>query len=332
MTTKLPISSAVSGDTTDFNPPAPTPEELEESIARWGLVTAPTAASRTEANPLRPGQARRVKKILAGLGTPGDYARGLMQREVPPEWYRDLREISPKTDASSYLVFAWKEPPLQPQRGRWCLYEAIPDPLISVERRMELSSAPFWKRPKGERGAQAQQVSAYQWEMYRRDRVDVRPFWCLQGSEGGTPLHHSAIEKRYLRMMGKPSDPFAVGVLPFAPWDGRVRHQVLLRDRLSRLGGSVERMRGTGTSEAQIAANEAAEKEYRRVFWDWFTAKLGPATELYAYILKHESPDRPRQTREEHIAANEAREIFIETGRMPDPIEYRNRKLVVAAS
>ena len=328
----LPTSLAVEGDQTDFHAPPLTPEALDATVARWGLVAAPTFQEQKNPSRLKPGQARRVKRLLSNLGTPGDFARALMQKTPPKEWERSLREISPVSESASYLIFAWKEPPLQPERGRWCLYEAIPDALIGVERRMELSSAPYWVLPKGDRHAQAMLVSAYQWEMYHRFRVDVRPFWCLQGTEGGTPLHHSAIEKRYLRMMQKPADPLAVGDLPHAPWDGRSRAQVLERDRLNKLGGSVERLRGTGTVESVRSAQEAAEKEYRRVFWDWFSEKMGPSTELFTYILKHENTDRPVQSREENIAANEAREIFIETGRMPDASEYRSRKLIVAGS
>lgn len=326
-------SRSVDGDQTDFaqSPVSGVVPEavLEDSIERWGLSAVPTMAARKKAG-LKPGQQRRVNRLLASLGTPGDFARALMAKEPPKEWVASLREISPVSETTSYLVFAWKEPPFQPERGRWCLYEAIPDALVTVERRLELSSAPFWTLPKGSRHAQALIVSAFQWEMYRAHRVDVRPFWCLQGTEGGTALHHAAIEKRYLRMMRKPAEPLAVGDLPFAPWDGRSRAAVVGRDRLNRLGGSVDRMRASGTAAGMRAATEAAEKEYRRVFWDWMSEKLGPATELYAYILKHESPDRPRQTHEEHIAANEAREVFIETGRVPDPAEYRSRSLVIA--
>ncbi len=272
----------------------------------------------------------RVGKMVESLGTPGDYAKALMKKSPPKEWEASLREISPVTETASHLVFAWKGPPLDVKSGRWCLYEAIPDALISVERRMELETAPYWRLPPSERHGQALVVSAYQWQMYRRYRLDVRPFWCLQGSEGGTPFHYDATEKRFLRMMGKPDTPPELGALPYTGWDSRVRDAVLARDRLAKLGGSVERMRGTATTAALLSARDEREKDYRRAFWDHFTARMGPTTELYAWILKHEPPDRKRQTEAEHRAASDAREIFIETGRVPDPIEYRKRRIAVA--
>lgn len=332
----VPASPAPEGadHTISSAPPVASPEALARAREVFGLDAAPTYAERQAtkgiAKDLKPEARRRVAKLVRGHPTPLDFVRKLMGNVPPENWERDLRDISPESTASSFLVFAWKEPPFEPARGRWCLYEAIPAALITTERRLELERPPFWELPKGEREGQALMVSAYQWAMYHQHRLDVRPFWCLQGSEGGTPLHHTPIERRYLRMMGKPSKPLPVGDLPYAPWDGRTRRAVLERDRLAKLGGSVDRLRGTGTSEAQRLAREGAEREYRRVFWDWFGEKLAPQTELYAYVLKHEQPDRIRQSAEDAIAANEARDHFIETGMVPDPVQYRNRRLLIA--
>lgn len=333
MTDHSPLADAplAPGDTTDLRPASP--EALQRAREVFGLDAVPTWAEqqRVKVNPqLKPEAKRRVRKLVTGLGTPLDFVRGLMRKTPPREWEDALRALSPKSETTSYLLFAWKEPPLAPERGRWCLYEAIPNALITVERRLELEGAPFWERPLAERQAHATIVSAYQWEMYRLYRVDVRPFWCIQGSEGGTPFHHSAIEKKYLTMMGKPAHPLPLGDLSFAPWDARVEKAVRERDRLVKLGGSVDRLRQSGGAEVMRMETEAAEREYRRIFWDWFGEKLGPQTELYAFVLKHEQPDRIRQTREDAIAASEARDRFIETGRVPDPIEYRRRKLVIA--
>jgi hypothetical protein len=75
----------------------------------------------------------------------------------------------------------------------------------------------------------------------------------------------------------------------------------------------------------------AQEREYRRVFWDWFSEKLGPQTELLRYCVGHEDADRTmrQQTREEAIAANEAKDFFIEHGRVPDPWQYRKKSIAV---
>lgn len=333
VTKRIRKGLAAKGDTSD----AVSPDALAKAKATFGLDVAPTFRMQQEQEQaVAQGfkdrmHAKRVHRIVDGLGTPGDVERNAMRKSPPAEWLRDLREISPESTAHSFLVFRWCAPPLEPDRNRWCLYEAIPNALITAERRMELSGPPYWELPKKERGAQAQIVSAYQWLMYHEHRLDVRPFWCLQGTEGGTPLHLSAVERRFLRMMRKPDAALHVGALPYAGWDVRVREAVIGRDRLVRLG-SVGAMRETGTPEAMRAAQVEQEKAYRRAFWDWFADRLGPTTELYAYILKHEDPDRVRQTSEDAIAAAEAKEVFVETGRLPDPIEYRSRRLLVAST
>lgn len=321
MSNPVPSAPEQQATTTD-------PLDLAMHREKWGLDAAPTHAARVKAKRVKQ---ERVATIKQSFGTPLDVARGLMARPVPPEWERDLREISPKSEHSSYLIFAYKAPPFAMQDGRWCLYEAIPDALISVERRMELAGAPFWELPKDQRAGQASIVSAYQWAMYRDHRVDVRPFWCLQGSEGGTPFHISRLEQRYLRMMGKPSEPLPLGALPFAPWDARAKRQILERDRLVKFGGSIERMKASGTTAAVSAELDAQEKAYRRAFWDWFSEKLGPQTELLRYCVEQEDSDRVmrQQTREEAIAANEAKDYFIEHGRVPDPWQYRAKKILV---
>ena len=289
---------------------------LSRARRLFGLDAVPTAARRREA--LR-AKRSKTKAILDAVGTPGDVARALMAKPVPPEWERELREISPIRDGHSHLVFAWKEPPGEPDRARWCLYEAFPEPLVGTERLMHLQSAPYWTLPtKDERHAQAQIVSAYQWEMYRRYRVDVRPFWCLQGTEGGTPFHLDNIEVRYLRMMGLPDYPLPMGALPYAPWDNRAKQRVLERDRLYRLGQ---------LAASTTAEKAAAEKVFRQRFFDWFSETMGPQSELFAWCSKHEDADRvyARQTREEAMAAADARDVFIETGRLPDPSDYTQR-------
>lgn len=295
-------------------------DALSPARKRWGLDAAPTAARHREAVTAK---AVKLKTILETIGTPLDVARGLMAKTPPPEWERDLREISPVSPAHSHLVLAWKEPPGAPDNGRWCIYEATPAPLVGTERLMELQKPPYWTlATKEERYAHAQIVSAYQWEMYRRFRVDVRPFWCLQGSEGGTPFHLSNIEKRYLRMMGLPDDPLPMAALPFTAWDTRVKARLLERDRLYRLGGAIDRLKGESVVE-----RDEAEKTFRRRFFDWFSETMRPQSELMEWISRHEDADRTyeRQTREDAMAAADARDVFIETGRLPDPRDYKQR-------
>ena len=311
--------------------PVPTAEEvgaLSEHRKRWGLDAVPVYARPVEQ---KEAQVKKIASIKQSFGTPLDVVRGLMAKRPPQDWVDDLASISPKSEVSSYLTLAWKAPPFAMDEGRWTIYECIPDRLIGAERRMDLAGTPFWELPRDQRAGQAQIVSAFQWEMYRLHRVDVRPFWCLQGSEGGTPFHIDRVEQRFLRMMGKPSEPLPLGALPYAPWDARSRKAVLERDRLVKFGGSIAKMKASGTTAAVSAELDAQEKAYRRAYWDWAGEKFGPQTELLAYCMKQEDADRvmTRQTREEAIAAAEAKDYFIETGRIPDPHQFKKRTISV---
>ena len=302
------------------------------SLVRGGLGVA-------ESRERRKTRETTVRKVRAETGTPGDYVRSLMAKPVPEEWERDLREISPVSDATSFLVFSWKKSPMDiaGDDARWCLYEAIPSPLITPERRAELAAAPFWDkrvyRNKGAMEAQATQVSAYQWVMYHDHQLDVRPFWCLQGNAGGTALSHSSLERRYLTLMKKSPDPDIVGALPYAPWDARVKRAVLERDRVYKMG-SLAAVKASGDPVLMALAKQQAEKDFRRAFWDYADENARPNGDLLEYILRHEghNPNRTRQTREESEAANEARDIFIETGRVPSPLEFKHRKETFAVS
>lgn len=324
----LDVSRAVDGDGTDVVPP-PVPDALQ--IVQAAHVLKDTRAERK-------ARASVIRQVRAETGTPEHYARSLMAKPVPEDWERDLREISPVSDAISSLVFSWKKSPLdiEGKDARWCLYEAIPDALIDLERRIELQSAPFWDkrvyRTKGAMQAQATVVSAYQWVMYHDHRVDVRPFWCLQGKAGGTPLAFTRMEKRYLTLMGKPSEPDAVGAFPYAPWDARARRAVLERDRVVKLG--LASVKQSGDPVLMALAKQQAEKDFRRAFWDYTAENLRPNADLLEYILRHEghNPSRRQQTKEESEAAHEAREIFIETGRVPSEYEFKHRQQTFAVS
>lgn len=311
--------------------PASPKYEVPEALASASSIASTVGGTMSY---LKRRKAQRVKKIQQSIGTPGDHARMCLSVPHPVEWELALREISPVSEAHSFLIFLWKQPPLENDKGRWCLYEAIPEPLIEPGRLAELRSAPYWILPTpGERQAQAAVVSATQWEVYRERKLDVRPLWCLQGSEGGTPLTYTSLEERYLRLMGKPDRPPYLGDLPFTGWDNRVKRAVLVRDRLAKLG-SVAALRHSGNAAVMKADQEAAEKEYRRVFWDTTAERMGPATELFAHLLKRGDMDGKweRQTAEDAAAAANAREHFIEYGSIPDALHYKRRRLVVAQS
>jgi hypothetical protein len=312
------VSLAVAGDQTDFAP-TPTAEVLEDARKRWGLDAAPTATHHKKQEQRELRRALEEQAIVLH-GTPLDYARSLMHRDIPQPWLDALRAISPKTDATAWLELAWKQPPGQPAKARLVIYECVPDHLIPTGMRMMLSDTPYWEKPKEQRKGRESFVSAYQWEMYRLHRVWARPFWCLQGDTGGTPMQYTELEQKMLRLAQQPTTPPGLGALKFAPWDGRVEYALRQRDRLRKVNGSLDRLRAEGGDPAVIQAElDMAEKEFRRALFKWWGEQMAEASEFLAwYESKCESDHTLRRaSRAEFLASERLEESYIEHGVIP---------------
>lgn len=309
------------------------PDDLGAARKRWGLDDAPTAhelARRERAEQYVVQQAiakQKREKAIALYGTPLDYARYLMAEPMPKEWREAIRRISPKSDQTAWLELAWKQPPGKPEKRRLVVYECLPDAHIPTEMRMLLGGTPYWEMPKDQRHGRERFVSAYQWEMYRTERVWARPYWCIQGDAGGTPLAYSELEQDLLRLEGQPTDPPALGALAFAPWDGRVEYALRQRDRLWKFGGDIERMRRENADPAKVQAEyEANKKEFRKRFLAWWGDKLQEQTEFLAwYETKCEADHTLRRaTKAEMLAASRLEEEFIEHGTIPTVRPWEN--------
>lgn len=303
-----------------------TPEQIAAARVRWGLDVAPPVRMRP-ADDVPDAVKRRASRIVNAAGTPQDVVRALIDLPIPAEWEREVAEMSPKSESHSYLRLFWREPLFSPDRRRLVLHECVPNHLIGDEHRMFLADKPYWELPREERTGRAKLVSAFQWEMYRREGISVTPFWCLQGSDGGTPMAYADIERRWLRAMKQPDTPPGLGELPFAPWDNRVRRAVERRDRLRTFGGRVSELRKRGNADYLRAESEAMEKEYRREFFRWFSDTMQEQADVWRWYTSHTEVTHriPQQTRAEWLAAADAEERFIETGTVPDPVQYANR-------
>lgn len=315
---------AIAGDTTDVV--KATPEELAAARARWGLDAAPTAATRakleTEALAQAAAEVRHAKRAekVRLYGTPLDYARSLINRPMPKEWKEGIRRFSPKVEGLAYLDIFWKQPPDEPEKLRAVIYEMVPAHDIPSGIRLLLEDTPYWELPKEKRAGREKMVSPFQWEMYRTRRVWARPFWCIQGDTGGTPLTYSELEQDLLRLKGQPTDPPHLGALPFAPYDARVERALAKRDRLWKFHGNIERLRRENADPAKVAAEyEAAKREFRKQFFAWWGEQLQEQTEFLAWYESKCEADRTlrRATRAEMVAASRLEESFVEHGFIP---------------
>lgn len=315
---------AIHGDTTDVV--TATPEELAAARERWGLDAAPTAArqKQMEAETLAQAKAAAVGQKRAThvklYGKEIDYVRSLINRPMPKEWKQGIRRYSPKTDQTAYLDIYWKQPPGEPDKLRAVIYEMVPAKDIPSGMRLMLEDTPWWELPAERKVGRQRMVSAFQWEMYRRERVWARPFWCIQGDNGGTPLVYTELEQDMLRLKGQPTMPPHLGALSFAPYDARVEQALAKRDRLYKAQGNIERMRKDNADPAKVAAEyESMKREFRKQFYDWWGEQLQEQTEFLAwYETKCEADHTLRRaSRAEMLAAARMEEEFVEHGRMP---------------
>ena len=258
-----------------------------------------------------------VPRIM-GKATPLDVVRGIeASHPVPADWEHRLRLMSPISDNVAWLTFGWLD-----WAKRWMLYECIPEKLIPAEKAHQLGGTPYWEMPKSVQMGRRQMVSAYQWEMYRRHRVWARPFWCLQGTEGGTPAKYSELETAILKAMGEPTDPPAGGDLPFAPFDGRAEKQLRARDRVWRMGLSLERLRMMGDSAQLKRETAEAEEQFRRTFLQWFKGVMEPGADFLAWYTRKTEADMVMRKAErgEVDAAAQLEESYIQHGVVPDAV------------
>jgi|SRR5215467_356665 len=237
----------------------------------------------------------------------------VMTREVPAEWDDELRRISPRSSAHSYLQFRWLA-------ERWVLYQMQPAWAIPHGLRRMLEDMPPRLMPAGRAFARSLFVDDWAHEVYRTERVFPRPFWVIQGHGGGVPAGYSEAETDILKALGEPTEPPPVGALCYAPFDGRVVEQILMRDKLlqahMQLDALIQEGKLLSTYRDELLA---AAEGYRRTFLDWFKTMLAPSVEFLTWYTRRSESDRELRTatRAEMRAARECEDTFMETGYAP---------------
>lgn len=229
-------------------------------------------------------------------------------RDVPPDWERRLREISPISEQHSWLAFRWFD-----EAQRWMLYECVPIRFVVDNELIADLAGPD---PDSEEGKNIL-VSRYQQEMFRKHRVHARPCWVIQGTNGG---HHAAYDRATQQdhlAMGLPTEPPKPGALPYADFDERVVRQLVEMSKLVRFKndfGEFKRRFGTVEGQKREAAN--ALKAARERYVHWINSQFSEGDEHFVDAYrKGELDDAPR-TDDDFVRKNEeSDQRFIETGR-----------------
>lgn len=265
-----------------------------------------------------------VPQRLVATETPLDIVRGIAAKHPwPAEWEERLRAISPISEDHSWLLGAWFH-----KAARWVLYEMLPYKAVPEGKRLQLGGTPYWEMPKHLRAGRKQAVTAFQWEMYRKHKCWARPFWVIQGNDGGTPAEFSEIEQAILQAQGKDTEPPEPGALPYAPWDTRVERQLQARDRLMKVRYRLASLQASADNDGLKAEAVLAEEEFRKTFWAWWKETMEPQADFWAwYTSKEESQHLPglrRATVAEQKVAENLEETYLTTGAVPEVLPWDN--------
>lgn len=158
-------------------------------------------------------------------------------------WQADIETVVPRTDRVPWLLLCW-EPglPYEPV-GRWELREVIPrsamdwlpDGVLDALQGPNPRTVGVWHT--GDDGIKRwisdSLVSLAQWTVYQQTGCYSSRWWIIQGMTGGHRLKWGPVERAFWKMQGKAEVELpAPGALPYAPYDERVKAQIVRADRM----------------------------------------------------------------------------------------------------
>lgn len=261
--------------------------------------------------------------------------RKIVHRDVPKEWSDRLAELSPPTNKFSWLKLIWE--PGYPWEivERYMIYQMVPRhgiPLGFLEQ-LEHALPPSqmgnyydkhmeWVDERGvsRRGQFVRNpdciITERAWHLYRETRCWGRPFWVIQGNEGGHKRWFSPNEKKFLKMAGLPIDSPPPGDLPYADFDERVMKRLEEWDLLRGQHGTLRRSK-TLLHGAYSSRYEADERRFREAFVKWLAdqvTELDPEG-ITKSLMKMDSPRVDMDDAKLQRMQEQAEQNFIEHGR-----------------
>lgn len=211
-------------------------------------------------------------------------------REVLAQWQADLETVVPRTDRVPWLKIAWQPGIEYEPVGRWMLYEMVPNLEWVPEGIVECLDGPnprtvgVWHI--GEDGVKRwisdSLVSLLQWTLYHETGCYPMAWWVIQGDHGGHKLAWGVVERQMWEQAGRTVvDLPTPGALPYAPYDGRVREQVIRADRMRQWRGSLawdERAKTKEGAAKHVARHrEGLKREYNRTMLAWLDDQVAGA-------------------------------------------------------
>lgn len=256
----------------------------------------------------------------------------LFQRVVPEEWEKELAELdAPPNDRFPYLKLVY-EPgyPWEPVE-RYMIYWMTPSRLMTEGLMGAIKEQLEDPHPPSKHGNYYDTVketfirnpdcliTERAWNMWQETHCWGRPYWVIQGEQGGHKRFFTTIEKQLLRMAHLPSEPPAPGDLPYAEWDDRVKARL---GKLNMLHGEHgERRRAAALAKGHTVTEEREREqqiELRKQVIAFLAEQVAEiAPDAHEALLKIDA-GRVQRTKAEQIQIErtyeEAENDFIQTG------------------
>lgn len=239
-----------------------------------------------------------------------------------PEWQAELDRIAPPSPKLSFLHcyyevgYAWE--PVD----RWMIGQVIPSLSIATSVR-ELLDGPnpadhghFEQDDYGHPRwvTDLPGVSRRQWRFYQDTGNYLRPYWVVQGSNGGHRYQWNFAERRIIAMNGgNPEAPYP-GQLPYAVPDRRTFAEIGKADMLRRHAYAVDYMEKEQTKKRLEDYETRGLEEMRKMVW----AAIGEQVKGYSseleFHMRGDLGDLPRDKTPYDKKLEELEHSFIKEG------------------
>lgn len=195
-----------------------------------------------------------------------------------PAWQAALDGIAPPGGRLSWLRLTWVAgDPWQPI-GRWCIYQMLPiDRVNALVRESLLGPSP---RVRGRYDEVLGRfipdldcnVDLIQWQLFQKTRCYGRPYWVVQGTEGGHKKLFNRAERAVCRMNNAPDEPPAIGDLPYAAPDQRTFDKLLKHDLARSYSYLLDRV--SGSQEVFDMHEQQVIDGVRGQLWKWLASQV----------------------------------------------------------
>lgn len=208
---------------------------------------------------------------------------------VPGEWQRELDLIAPPGGSLSWLHLYWEPGDVWEPIHRWFVGIVIPRPSIPPVY-IEWLEGPnprtmgYYDPSLKEWVSHAPPISKRQWEFYQETGCLLKPYWVVQGINGGHKYRFNRVEQNILKLKGLDPTPYEPGDLEYAEPDPRVFSKLLEADLMRKFQYTTQYLENT---PQRLRDDERALlTEMRERTLDWLGEQMREPADKLAHLQR----------------------------------------------